>query len=403
MKRFARKYLDFVRQPNVAPLLAVALFARMPIGMLGFAMLMYLREALGDFARAGTVVGIEFVMMALAAPIQGRLIDRHGPRKLLVATGIAQPLALLGMLAAPKLGWPFAVLVAFGVLAGAFASPITTLTRTMWRSLFDREDDRRTAFALDAVMIEVNFVLGPAIMATIVAYVGTTPAFAVAIVAVAAAVVIFLASRAPRHFRRIQDVERHFLGPLTEPRLLVVFAATFGEAMAIGMLEVGYPAYGVALAAPAIGGMLLSMNSLGSAIGGAAYGGLHFRARIERQFAATLGLMSVPLVLHAVAPTTPLFATAAFFAGMLIAPSIAAQSVLVSRLAPAHYATEAFTWSSSCIVAGIGIGEALGGLLVETRGLRTAFAVAGVIAACMALLAMLIPQQRRVARASAAD
>ncbi|MGE5093564.1 MAG: MFS transporter [Betaproteobacteria bacterium] len=403
MKRFARKYVEFLRQPDVLPLLAVALFARMPIGMMGFAMLMYLREALGDFARAGTAVGINFVVMALAAPIQGRLIDRHGPRKLLYLTGIVQPLALVGVLASPKLGWPFATLATFAALAGAFASPITTLTRTMWRNMFEREEDRRTAFALDAVMIEVNFVLGPAIMAAILASVGTTPAFALAILAVGAAVLVFVGSRAPGQFRRIRDAERHFLGPLTEPRLLLVFASTFGEATAIGMLEVGYPAYGVALAAPAIGGLLLSINSFGSAIGGAMYGGLHFHARIERQFAATLGLMSVPLVLHAIAPTTALFACAAFFAGALIAPSIAAQSVLVSRMAPAHYATEAFTWSSSCIVAGIGIGEAVGGVLVETTGLRSAFAVAGAIVASMALLALTIPGPRRAARASAAD
>ena len=47
-----------------------------------------------------------------------------------------------------------------------------------------------------------------------------------------------------------------------------------------------------------------------------------------------------------------LFAIVAFFAGTLIAPSIASQSVLVSRLAPSHYATEAFTWSTTFIVAG---------------------------------------------------
>jgi MFS family permease len=403
VRRFARKYVEFVRQPDVAPLLLVALFSRMPIGMMGFAMLMFLREALGDFARAGTAVGVNFLVMALAAPIQGRIIDRKGPRKVLLATGTLQPLALVGVLLAAYHRLPFFVVVACAALAGAFASPITTLTRTMWRNLFEREDDRRTAFALDAVLIEVNFVMGPAIMAAILTTVGTIPAFALAIAAVAAAVVVFLSSRAPGQFRRIEDVERHLLGPLTEVRLLLVFASTFGEAMAIGMLEVGYPAYGVAAAAPAVGGMLLSVNSLGSAIGGAAYGGLHFHARIERQFAATLALMSVPLVLHAVAPTTPLFACAAFFAGGLIAPSIAAQSVLVSRLAPVQYATEAFTWSSSCIVAGLGIGEALGGYLVETSGLRSAFVAAGVISACMAAVASLIPGERRAPRTSAAD
>ncbi|HET9651090.1 MAG TPA: MFS transporter [Usitatibacter sp.] len=126
LKRFARKYVEFVRQPDVGPLLAVALFARMPIGMLAFSMLMFLREALGDFARAGAAVGINFVVMAVAAPVQGRLIDRFGPRKLLYVTGVVQPLALCGLLASAKLGLPFAFLVAFAALAGGFASPITT-------------------------------------------------------------------------------------------------------------------------------------------------------------------------------------------------------------------------------------------------------------------------------------
>src|SRR5207253_4956747 len=48
VNRFARNYIDFIRQPDVARLLAVALLARMPVGMVGFAMLMFLREALGN-------------------------------------------------------------------------------------------------------------------------------------------------------------------------------------------------------------------------------------------------------------------------------------------------------------------------------------------------------------------
>ena len=37
MKRFAREYVEFVRQPDVARLLLVALLTRMPVGMIGFA------------------------------------------------------------------------------------------------------------------------------------------------------------------------------------------------------------------------------------------------------------------------------------------------------------------------------------------------------------------------------
>ena len=396
MKQILRKYVEFVRRPDVGRLLATALVARMPVGMVGFAMLMFLREGLGNFALAGTAAGINFVSMAAAAPVQGRLIDRVGPRKVLAVTSLVQPLALVAILLCVRMHAPFVLLAVFSVLAGAFASPITTLTRTLWRHMFEREEDRRTAFALDAVTIELNFTVGPALIGALLAFASPTAAFATAIAAVVVAVAVFMASPAMRYFRQETGVERHLLGPLTEPRLWLLYATTFGLAMALGFLEVGYPAYTTALGVPAAAGALLAINSLGSAIGGSLYGGLHFRARIERQFAAAMALMVIPLFLHAVVTPIPLFAAVAFVAGGLIAPSIAAQSVLVSRLAPSHYATEAFTWSSTFIVSGIGAGIATGGAIVETLGVRYAFATGAGIIAAMALLALGLSLPRRV-------
>lgn len=403
MKRFLDKYISFVGQPDVGRLLVVAMLARMPIGMVGFAMLMFLREHLGNFALAGAAVGVNFVAAAIAAPIQGRLIDRHGPRRLLWVTGVLQPLSLAAIVAGVKLGLPFGLILAFAACAGAFASPLTTLTRTLWRHRFEREEDRRTAFALDAVTIEINFTVGPAIMAGILATVGSTAAFCTAIAVCVAGIVIFVSSPALRYFRREAAIDRHMLGPLTEPRLWILFAATFGFAMTIGLLEVGYPAFATALGAPALGGVLLGVSSLGSALGGAIYGGMHFKMPVERQYAAAMALMSVPLFLHAVVGPLALFTVVVFVAGLLIAPSIAAQSVLVSRLAPSHYATEAFTWSSTSIISGLGAGMALGGHLADDQGVRVSFAIGAAIVAAMAVLTLAITPTRRIVAAAARD
>ena len=78
----------------------VALLSRMPIGMVGLSMLMFLREALGSYAFAGSISGVYFVAMAVGAPIQGRLIDRSGPKLTLLVTGIVHPLSLLAVIAA---------------------------------------------------------------------------------------------------------------------------------------------------------------------------------------------------------------------------------------------------------------------------------------------------------------
>jgi len=392
MRRFATQYRDFFRLPDVATLMTVALVSRMPIGMVGLSMLMFLREALGSYALAGSVSGAYFVAMAVGAPIQGRLIDRSGPKLTLLVTGFVHPLSLVAILVAARSGAGFPAVAAAAACAGFFAMPITVLTRTLWRHRFTREEDRRRAFAIDAVMIEMNFTLGPAIIAGVLAIASATVAFGLAIGVSVAAVLVFAGSPALRYFRAEKHDGRHMLGPLTEPRLLFVFIATFGLATTFGFLEVGYPGYATALAAPALGGILLSVNSLGSATGGAIFGGLTLRAPIERQFAATAGLMIVPLLLHYFVDATVAFAMVAFIAGAAIAPSIACQSVLVSRLAPSHYATEAFTWSSTFIVSGLGAGMAVGGWLVETAGAKSPFLAGAAVMLAVSLGALALPR-----------
>jgi MFS family permease len=401
VNRFLEKYVAFVRQPDVARLLIVALLSRMPVGMGGFALLMFLRTELGDYTRAGSAVGVQLVALAFAAPIMGRLIDRFGGRMPLIITGTLQPLALLSILFTTLAHMPYPAILACAALSGVFATPITTLTRTAWRHRFESEQDRRTAFSLDAVMIEINFTIGPAIIAVILATWSPTVAYATVIGFTIASVFIFWFSPALKYFKRGDAVERHMLGPLTEPRLLLVFTSTFGLTMAFGLIEVGYPALATSLATPALAGVMLSVNSIGSALGGAIFGGLHLKMRIERQLATAMGLMAIPLLLHALFQQPPIFGVVAFFCGMCIAPSIASQSVLVSRLAPAKYAAEAFTWSSCFIVSGLGAGMALGGLLVETTGLRSAFLCGALIVSAMSILALQITPARATPEAAA--
>lgn len=399
---FLQKYVEFLRQPDVTRLLVVATFARLPIGMVGFSMLMYLRETLGNFALAGSAVGIFFVAMAVAAPIQGRLIDRYGPKRTLWITGVVQPLLMLALLYAGASAPSFGLLACLAALIGAFATPITTLTRTLWRTRFEREEDRRTAFAFDSVTIELNFTLGPALVAVVLATAGAGAAFALSTAVVVFSFLVYMGSGVLALFKRVTNTERHLLGPLREPRLWVVFIGTFGLTTCFGLLEVGYPAYATLLASPGLAGILLALNAFGSAVGGALYGGMTFKTTVERQFAIATAVMVVPLFLHTVMLFPVGIAILSFLVGSLIAPSVTATSVLVSRFAPAKYATEAFTWSSTFIVSGLGAGMALGGFLVETAGLRTAFAAAGGIMAAMSLLAFAFftPRSSQTVRAN---
>jgi MFS family permease len=392
MQRFLEHYAAFFRLPGVARLLGVALVARMPVGMMSLSMLVHLRELSGSFAFAGGMVGTYLVAMASTAPIQGRLIDRYGPRGVLLVTGVVHPTALGLLLFAAPLHLPLAALAPLAMAAGAFITPISVLTRTLWRHRFADPGQRRTAFAIDSVLIEINFTVGPALIGLALLFGTPAEAFGMTWIVAASAAPLFILSGAPRYWKRTLGEERHLLGPLTDPKLLVAYATSGALTFAFGMLEVGYPGFAARAGALALGGGLLAICSTGSALGGLAYGGLHFTLPLERQLPRLLLAFAVPLGAHALVTAPWLLAMLAFIAGLLIAPALTALSLLVTQYAPERYATEAFTWMSTCIVTGVGAGMAVGGQLVEAVGPWAAFASGS--AACVVAAFVSTPLQR---------
>lgn len=384
-------YRRFLRLPDTAALLAAALVARMPIGMLSLALLMHLRDLIGSFASAGAIVGGYLVASALVAPILGRTVDRRGLAGVLALTGTVQPLALLVILFARPLGLPVAAIAALAIVAGALAPPISVLTRTLWRHRFPEGDLRRTAFAVDAVLVELNFTVGPALVALLIAVATPAAAFGAAVLFAAIAAPLFLRSPAPRYWRRETGGARaQFVGPLGEARLLHVYAISVTLAFVFGLLEVGYPGFATRAGMPALGGVLIAINSIGSAVGGIAYGGIGLKVSVERQLPWMLALLALPVGLHALVASPWVLALPAIVAGLLVAPSISAVSMLVAAYAPARHATEAFTWQMTAIVSGVGAGMAVGGALVEVRGPPAAFLLAAVSALTGAALASLL-------------
>jgi MFS family permease len=386
-------YRAFFALPDVTAMVFIAWLSRMPSGMIGLSMLMFMRESLGDFKAAGSVVGIYFVSMAVFAPVCGRIIDRIGPNWPLRITGILNFvfLAILYMVVAQKLAQTIIMLTA--ALAGALAPPIAVLTRTLWRHRFTDDANRRMAFSVDSIMIELNFTVGPALIALVIGGYGTKVAFALSLLVTLGAFLVFLYTPAFAYWKQEAHIERHLMGPLTEPRLLGLFMVTFGLTFSFGILEVGYPAFATYLGIPVLAGILLGINSLGSAVGGAIYGVLHLKTSLERQFAIAIGTMAIPFVLHWWLDQVFIFSVIAFFAGTLIAPALTAQTLLITRIAPNKYATEAFTWSATFIVSGVGIGMAAGGAITEWINVKSPFLLGSIVLAGISIAAFfLVPK-----------
>src|SRR5215475_11017872 len=74
-------YRRVLAAPHVRPLVAFALLARMPIGMGGVALILFVHAQTGSFGEAGIVAGAYTVGLGITGPGPARLALRHRPRR----------------------------------------------------------------------------------------------------------------------------------------------------------------------------------------------------------------------------------------------------------------------------------------------------------------------------------
>jgi MFS family permease len=376
-------YAAVLRAPHVAALIAATLLARFPIGINALAIVLYLRAERGSFAVAGVVAGALAAGSGIGAPVQGRLVDAFGQRRVLVPLGIVHAAALGGLVAGTEAGAPAAALVAFGVLAGFAIPPTSSVLRAMWPSLLrGRPELIQAAYALDSVLIELIFVVGPLLTALVATVLTPQAALAVSAVSVVAGTIGFTALPPSRAVRPHPDRPRAgALGALASPGVRTLVLTSLPAGVGIGICEVTLPAFSDANGAAATAGLLLAIWSLGSAGGGLVYGVLRNRPPLDRVHLVVTGLLPLSLLPLAAAPSVAVMALLVIPAGMFVAPLLATRNELVGWVAPEGARTEAYTWPVTAFVGGIAVGSALAGAIVEGPGWRTAFLVAGVVAA----------------------
>jgi predicted MFS family arabinose efflux permease len=71
-----------------------------------------------------------------------------------------------------------------------------------------------------------------------------------------------------------------------------------------------------------------------------------------------------------------------------MAPALIMQSMLVARSARPEHSTEAFTWSSTGLLAGVGLGLTGGGVLLEFTRSPAVFAAAAILSLLAGALAL---------------
>ena len=383
------RYAALLRPREMRQTIAASLLGRLPIGMTGLGILLLVQSATQSFARGGAATACYVLGLAAVAPVLGRQIDRHGPRSTLVACAIAFPAALIALVSAVHEQSHPLLILALAAAAGATFPPITVCMRTYFRRRLGDDPLLAAAYSLESVLIELVFILGPMLVALFVALASPTAAVLFSAACGCIGTLLFLGSPPLRAWRIEARLARSLLGPLGERGFIALGGVILCYSTAFGLLEIGITAYATEKGKPALAGVLLGLMSAGSALGGLAYGSRSWHAPLVRQFALMLALMGAGLLVL-VLPWSPWpFALWSVFAGVVMAPALIIQSMLVATTARQEHMTEAFTWSASALLSGVGIGMAAGGALLEywqSPAVLAAGAAAALAAAAGALL-----------------
>ncbi|MDA5144357.1 MFS transporter [Streptomyces sp. AD681] len=391
-------YAAVLRVPHARRTFSAALVGRLSYGTVSLALMLSLTRFTGSYAVAGLVMALFGATSVFLSPYRASLVDRHGPRRALLPMALLYA-ALLCVLAAAcrRPGTSEAVLAVTAGLAGACTPPLGPTMRAVWAELLPDRLLLQRAYSVDGVAEELLFVSGPLLVGGIVAVASPVVGVVLSAVLVAVGTLAFVTSPATAALRPAGRAKSDGPAPgrggpgqgraLLQP--VVVAAAVGVSVSAVDLLVVAFA--GERGLGDGTVAWVLAALSVGSAVGGLVNGAVAWssptRARLPF-FAAGVGLC---LAAAGLAPGLGTLVLAVMCAGLFVAPALTTAYLIADESVAPGFRVRAGAWCNTAVNAGMSVGAAAVGLLVERLPLPVCFAVAGAVAAAAAL----VPGYRR--------
>jgi hypothetical protein len=392
-----------LRLPGVLPLFCVACVARLPMGALGLLLILHTHDLTGSFARGGLVAGAYTLALGLSNPALARLVDRRGQTLVLRIGAVVSAAAMASFALLPS-GAPVGVLIACAAVAGAAQPPVGACMRALWPVLVPDADDRHAAYALEGVAMEVIYICGPVVVVGGIGSWSLTAALLVCGTVVIVGDLAFSLHPASRTWRPPPHAERHLAGALRGRGVQVLVGVFALCGLAVGAVEVAVPATLEPLGRDGLTGPLLGIWGVGSLLGGIAVARAGAAGDPPRRLAFLLAAWGVAHAALALGTEPVSLGVILLIAGGAIAPTIVYANAMLDVLAPSGTLTEAFTWTTAGMTAGVAVGAGLAGAIVESATPSLAFGLlggGGVLAAVLVRAAASGPLRATAAAAAA--
>lgn len=379
--------------PGMRLFTVISLIARIPSTTTATALtLSVVLDRHKGYGAAGLVTGGFTIGLAIGSPLLGRVVDRRGPRPVLLVTGVA---AVLFWNSAPWLAFP--ALVPVAVIGGLFHVPVMGLVRQSIAARVPAQH-RRQAYSLDSMAVELSFMIGPALAVLAITQAASAAAtlHAVGFALGAAAAVMYAYN--PQTVS-LEPGAPAAPGPPARPdwlapRFLLVLGVGASAALVLAGTDVSIIAVLRAHGQTQWAGLTIMVWCAASLVGGFVHGALP-RPLTMLTLMALLGAATIPA---GIAHDWRLLALALIPAGLACAPTLAATVDAVSRAVPESARGEAIGRHSAALTIGNAIGAPLAGVVIDHSSPALGFAAVGSAGAGLALTAWAVAAVRRTRR-----
>lgn len=380
-------YRQVLALPGMRALIIIGMFARIPAVASALTVTLHVVSTLGlQFTEAGIAGAAAMIGGGIGAPIAGRLVDRLGMRRVMSVTVIAQ-----GVYWSTAPFMSYGTLVASAFLAGLLSIPIFSVMRQFVAAMAPQEQ-RRPAYALDSMAVEMSYMVGPALAVACVTSFGSRPTmFGVGAGIVLAGLAIIVMNPPTRSEREQEDFTVVPRRQWLRPGLIMLLAASAAATFVLTATELSIVATLRDAGTAQWTGLVIGIWCLYSLVGGFTYGGLN-RPISPMVIMGALCALTIPLAL--VNGGWWWYLLALLPAGLFCAPALASSVDNLSKLVPAGARGEAMGLHGTALTVGIAIGGPFAGAIIDGLGPRWGFAGAGL--AGLLIVAIAVPFWRRI-------
>lgn len=382
-------YADILKRPGAFAMSSTGFLARFPMSMIGLGEVLLVSSQTGSYALAGALSATGALANAVFGPMFGRAVDRFGQSKVLplLVTGHVVFLTLFAVLV--KQGAPTWALFLTVILSGGMFPNLGAMTRARWAFLLAGDPPAlRTAFALESVLDEVIYVLGPPLATVLAVSVVDWGALAAVGVLLVVGTVLFVRNRRTEPPAG-GDTHRGQGSALRYPGILAVALAFVFLGGLFGSFEVVTVAFADEYGVRGWTGLLLGLYALASGISGIVLGALHLRTPLQRQLLWAAAFMAVVTIGFPLIRSPWLLGLQCLLAGLAVSPVLISGFALVERLIPNARMTEGLVWANTGLGVGLAASAALSGWVIDQSGASAAYWIC-VASAWLTFLTVLI-------------